>query len=221
MTKNSLFRRLKRTLQAVAVTAMGVLAFGSPRSVAQEAVSSWTSSDGKVVEAEFVRLEDREVVLRLKSSGQEVKVPLSRLDINSHYNALRLADPEAFNKPLVKAPDPTEPLEVQSTFAASDILESPFAANLTIDQFMGIVKEEMDRGNQFVIWHALPNKMQVDMETLANKGIEKIGPETIDRIGKTRTRIGPFMTISICATIRPVCMTSFGIMSMATGPGWW
>lgn len=144
-------------------------------SQAQEAATTWTSAKGAAIEAEFVRLTDDGVILKLKSDGREANVPFASLSLESHLQALKMGKPEAFNKPLVKAEIKVEPLAASNPVDIADLLRSPFTGDETIDQFIDKLSDENDRGNVFVLWHAFPPKMQDDLETLGVKAMGKVG----------------------------------------------
>ncbi len=152
--------------------------------VAQEvnATKTWTSVDGKAIEADFVRLTDDGVVLRLKANGREAEVALSKLSIDSHLQAIKLGNPEAFSKPLPKAKVEVEPLEPSNVVDADASLESPFTGDESIDQFLDTLKQEYTGGNYFVLWHCIPLPLQADIEDLAVKAMAKVGTAPIAQI---------------------------------------
>lgn len=138
----------------------------------------WLSSQGKAIEADFVRLDEETVTLRLKTTGKEVSVPLPSLSLESHLQALKLAAPEAFAKPLLQAPikPVIEDFEPSFTISGQELLKSPFTSNPTIEQFLDTFIAEVERGNAFVTWHALPPKMQTDVETLMLRAVGAVKP---------------------------------------------
>lgn len=151
---------------------------------APENPSVWTNAEGRELQADFVRLTEEAVVLRLKSDGREVSIPLSTLSIDSHLQAVKLANPAAFSKPVPKAEEKQAATidlpEINIT--AEEMLESPFPEETTLEQFLEIVKSETEAGNAFVGWHAMPPKMQTDIEDVIVRGVEKIGPSTLKQI---------------------------------------
>lgn len=168
---------------AASLSISGAIAFAQT-DTGYVAPTVWTSYDGGEIEAEFVKLDGETVVLKLKTTGKEVPVPLSRLSLDSHYHAVRLGNPEAFNKPLVKAevPAEVEPFVPKETLPVDDLLTSPYPKNPTIEQFLDISMSETSRGNLFVSWHGLPPKMQNDIEALVVRGANKLGSQTINQI---------------------------------------
>lgn len=160
-----------------------LLSLPSVQLCAQEA-TIWKDATGREVEAEFVRLTDDGVVLRLKSNGREVETQLSKLSLESHLQAIKLARPEEWSKPLPKAYVPPKRLEPSNEIDSDSLLESPFSGDETIDQFIGKIKSENDRGNYFVAWHCLPVKMQNDIAKLASKGMSKVGSQPLGQIAK-------------------------------------
>ncbi len=146
--------------------------------------TQWVSSQGKAIEADFVRMDADTVTLRLKTTGKEASIPLPSLSLESHLQALKLADPEAFSKPLVQAPvkPVMENFEPSFTLSGVELLKSPFPVNATVEQFMDTFVAEVERGNFFVAWHALPPKMQTDLETLMVRVLGSIKPAQLVQI---------------------------------------
>ena len=171
------------------------LAVPSLRLRAQEeaAPTKWTNPKGQVIDAEFVRLVEGAVILRLSSTGQETTVPLSKLSLESHLQALKMADPEAFTKELVKAPVPVEAFEPEFKLSLADVAVSPFGTDPTIDQFMATVKSELKRGNMFVFWHMMPPKMQADIDTIVSRTGTSLGNQTL---GQIRSALGMIRDIA-------------------------
>lgn len=158
----------------------------------QEAETTWTNLQGKEIAADFVRLTNTGVVLRLKANGKEAEVPFSMLSIASHYQAMKLGKPEAFSKPLIKAEIPVEVAAPEFTLDPEELLKSPFPDDPTIEQFLSTIKEEVEQNNSFIFWHCLPTKMQTDIALLVEKAVDKIGPGPIAQI---RTLMGNVDTI--------------------------
>ncbi len=147
--------------------------------------SVWTNDKGVQLEADFVRMTEDAVVLKRKLDGKEISVPLALLSIDSHYQAVKLANPTAFSKPVPKAEvKPAEPeLELPKLdLNLAQMLKSPFPQETKIDQFLEILQRESEAGNFFVGWHALPPKMQTDVEEVIIKGYGFIGPAVIKQV---------------------------------------
>ncbi len=146
--------------------------------------SNWVNPQGKAIAAEFLRLEEDGVVLRIKSTGKEVKVAFSSLSLESHLQALKLADPEAFSKPLAKAPVKLviEDAPLEATFGANELMISPFSGGASLEQFLDTTKSEIQRGNLFIAWHGVPPKLQNDVEDLMVKGVSTMGSTAIVQI---------------------------------------
>lgn len=144
----------------------------------------WHNAAGAKIEAEFVRLTDDGVILRLKSNGQEAEVPLATLSLASHLQAIKLSRPEEFSKPLPKAEVPPERLEPSNPIEIDESLNSPFSGDETIDQFLDRVTSEFKDGNYFVLWHCLPIRLQNDIAKLAAKGMTKVGDRPLGQIAK-------------------------------------
>ncbi|MEM7561001.1 MAG: hypothetical protein AAF394_17895, partial [Planctomycetota bacterium] len=157
--------------------------------VAQEPdVTKWTNAQGATIEAEFVRMDEDGVVLKLKSNGQQATVPLSTLSLESHLMAVKLARPAEFSKPLVKAPI-AEVVEapdlVIPDYQAASV--SPFNESQSLQQFIDTLTGELDRGNFYVIWHAIPEKMQQDILPLMLKSAEQFGEDNYTKVGEVIT----------------------------------
>jgi hypothetical protein len=152
---------------------------------AQEAVpNKWSNPQGAELEADFVRLEEDAVILRSKD-GRELTVPLTSLSIDSHLQAVKLAHPEGFDKPVPKA-------EVEAERPVSEVpdlqldvdqmLKSPFPNNPTVEQYLQVIESEAQAGNLFVQWHLLPTKMQADTEQLIVQAANVLGPATFSQL---------------------------------------
>ncbi len=151
----------------------------------EPAPTTWTSAQGQAIEADFVRLTEDAVVLRLKKNGTEATVPLASLSIDSHFQAIKLGNPDAFSKPVPKAE--VKPVAVavelpKLNLSVDEILKSPFPANPKLEQFLDITKRELAAGDFMVLWHMQPSKMQTDVEEVIAKSIETLGPTTIKQI---------------------------------------
>jgi hypothetical protein len=174
-------RLIPKLLTKLMSLAMVVSSLSVPLMAQDESAASpkqWVSSQGKAIEADFVRMDEETVTLRLKTTGKEVSVPLPSLSLESHLQALKLADPEAFAKPLLQAPvkPVIEDFEPSFTISGAELLKSPFTSNPTIEQFLDTFIAEVERGNVFVTWHALPPKMQTDVETLMFRVLGGVKP---------------------------------------------
>lgn len=149
----------------------------------EPAPTSWTNDKGVVIEAEFVSMTDDAVVLRLSRDGREAAVPLTKLSIESIYQAVRLANPQEFSKPVPKAvvkPEGPELPDLHLTI--EDLLQNPYKDGTTIEQFFETYARLPQEGNFFSLWHSLPPKMQDDIEDLIIAGYKQLGPSTIKQI---------------------------------------
>lgn len=169
----------------VFTTALPVgLSAQQPTAAQTPAPTTWTSQTGVEVEADFVRMTDQAVVLKMRRDGSEATVPLTKLSIQSIYQAVRLAHPEEFAKPVPKAEvKPQVSIELpQLDLNVDEMLKSPFTANTTIDQFFQTMDRLTEEGNFFSGWHALPPKMQTDIEDLIIKGHAALGQSTVKQL---------------------------------------
>lgn len=158
------------------------------------APTTWTNDKGVPIEAEFMRMTDTGVVLRLSRNGREAEVPLTKLSIESIYQAVRLANPQAFSKPVPKAvvkPQGPELPELQLT--VDEVLQDPFKDGTTIEQYFELCERLPREGNFFSQWYMLPPKMQSDIEDLIVEGHRLLGPPVIKQI---ETLLGDLKTIT-------------------------
>lgn len=160
----------------------------------EPAPTTWTNDKGVPIEAEFVRMTDAGVVLKLTRDGREAAVPLTRLSIESIYQAVRLENPQAFSKPVPKAvvkPQGPELPELQLTVA--DVLQDPFKDGTTIEEYFDLCERLPREGNFFSQWYTLPPKMQSDIEDLIVDVHRLLGPPVIKQI---QTLLGDMKTIT-------------------------
>lgn len=150
------------------------VAFLSTIAAAQPAKLKWTDNSEKTtIDAEFVRMADGAVVL--KKDGKEISVPLGKLSMASHLQALKLAKPDAF----AKAP-PKAVIGIEQTAASTKLLnESPFKENQTVEEFLDTLSAELQAGNATAAWHALTPEMQADVEDLVVSAVEAGGGKSM------------------------------------------
>lgn len=149
----------------------------------EPAPTTWTNDKGVPIEAEFVSMTDEGVVLRLTRDGREATVPLTKLSIESIYQAVRLANPQEFSKPVPKAVvKPKGPQLPELHLTIEDLLQNPYHNGTTIEQFFETYARLPQEGNLFSRWHSLPPKMQDDIEDLIIAGYKQLGPSTIKQI---------------------------------------
>ncbi len=170
------------------------LAFGQVQLSAQEG-TQWTSTSGKTIEAEFVRLSDDGVILKLKSNGQQATVPFSSLSLESHLQAIKLGKPEAFSKPVPKAEiAPVIEVPPLISYDLDSVLRSPFSESQSLQVFVDTLSSELEQGNNFAVWHALPEKMQTDLEDLIVAAMAKVGKQPVVQV---RTLLNDLNTIIV------------------------
>jgi hypothetical protein len=154
---------------AIGLSALMLAGVATPAS-AQPAKLKWTdNTDKNTIEAEYVRMAENAVVL--KKDGKDVTVPLAKLNLSSHLQALKLAKPEAYSKPAPKAVVGLE----QTAESTKLLAESPFTANQTIEQFLDTATAELEAGNFTVLWHALTPEMQADVEDVVVTAVDAGG----------------------------------------------
>ena len=158
----------------------------------QEKTQSWTDSTGKKnIEADFVRLNGVSLILR-KPDGQEITVPLSKLDDKSRLKARALAKAPP-SRPNVADGDSADAGSGSSSGAASSSAkewasETPviFEENQTAEQFVAVLDQELKKQNVLVFWDLLPTKKQSEAQELVRLASTRIEQRTLDLIKRFR-----------------------------------
>ena len=145
------------------------------------------STEKSTIEAEFVRLADAAVIL--KKDGKEISVPLTKLSLSSHLQALKLAKPDAYAKPAPKVI-----IGLPQTPESAKLLENPFPANATVEQFMDTLIAQLDAKNNMVFWHALTPEMQTDVEDLIVSAVDAGGSGLLVQIRSLMKQLSILMT---------------------------
>lgn len=97
----------------------------------QPVKQKWMDSTEKsTIEAEFVRLADAAVIL--KKDGKEISVPLTKLSLSSHLQR----HSNLPSQTLMPDPAPKVIIGLPQTPKSTKLLENPFPANATVEQFM-------------------------------------------------------------------------------------
>ena len=105
----------------------------------EPAPTTWTNDKGVPIEAEFVKMTDEGVVLRFAPDGREAAVPINRLSIDSIYQAVRLANPSAFSKPVPKAEViPEGPVLPEFNMTVEDLLQNPYSESTSLEDYLEI-----------------------------------------------------------------------------------
>jgi hypothetical protein len=155
-------------LAAGAFSTCGIL--DSSLLFSQEKTQSWTDSTGKKnIEANFVRLNGVSLILR-KPDGQEITVPLSKLDDKSRLRARALAKAPP-SRPKGAEKDSSDTGSGSSSGGASEspkewASETPviFEENQTAEQFIAVLDQELKKQNVLVFWDLLPSKKQTEVQ---------------------------------------------------------
>ncbi|MFK7736839.1 MAG: hypothetical protein AB8B50_12460 [Pirellulaceae bacterium] len=157
--------------------------FSTANVIGQETTPKWTLSTGKTLDAEFVRLTDDGVILKQKSTGKQAEIAMPQLSLESQLQAIKLARPEEFSKPVPKAElAPVVELPPAPEVSVDSVMNSPFTESQSLDEFVATIGSELDGGNTFVVWHALPDKMQESVKELMVKAMAKVGKQPIVQI---------------------------------------
>ncbi len=158
-------------------------------------VTTWVDKTGKhKTEAEFVRLDGVNVVLRTKA-GKEVKVALKELSSESQQKAKDAAKAIAKAPPKRDVPKAVEPSKSAAGGASKPANLGPlpppveFPANATVEQFAEIVIGELKKENSIIVWDILPASYQKDIEGLASQAVSKLDPQMFATIRKTLDNI--------------------------------
>lgn len=142
---------------------------------AQEAATQqWVSFEGKTLSGQFVRIDGKSVVLKLPT-GKEVNVKLSSLSFESHLQALKLSNPEAFTKQPIKVPEKTQAAQSAASITVEAALQNPFGENPTIDSFLQVATTQWNRGNPFVSWYMLPTNIRQEIAQQSLRNMEALG----------------------------------------------
>ena len=153
-------------LVAMTIGSMTPMASVARAQAPQVEVQTWTDESGKYkIQAKFIKLDGD--TLQLESAeGKQLNVPFSKLNFSSQLQARKLADPKAYEPPVLP-----------STLAAPPLRESPLPDDPTIEQFLDAMKKELSEENMDVLWHALTPEMQQDTEAIVIKAAEIAGPK--------------------------------------------
>lgn len=159
----------------------GCLVVGFSVHAQERQFHTWTDLSGSYkVEASFVRINGDSVELQDKL-GKPLKVPLSKLSLDSQLQAKKLANPKAFEKPATSA---------SSLAIPTDIGPSPFPPNPTIEQFMDTLIRESKVKNPSVVWHAVPKEMQTEIDSLVVKGVNMAGTSILTQVRSLLGNVG-------------------------------
>jgi len=164
-------------------------------SVAQEATESykWTDISGaRTIDAKFVRLEGDSVVLE-KADGNEVIVPLNKLNLKSQAQAKRLSNPKAFEK----QPSSSEKMKPSGSDAATaDSAESSSRATLpqgiTATETLKIIADELNKENYGILIDTMsPEQIQLvkDMTSTAASKLNKSSFDSIKSLFKRSAKV--------------------------------
>ncbi len=180
--------RSRSSLSAISLSLSLAILIGpafTGRTLAQPAKLKWTDNTEKTtIEAEYVRMAEGAVVL--KRDGKEITVPLAKLSMASHLQALKLAKPDAFSKAPPKAV-----VGIEQTAESTKLLnETPFAENQTVEQFLDTIATELQNGNGTVLWHALTPEMQADVEDLIVSAVDAGGKGMMVQVRSLMKNVG-------------------------------
>lgn len=155
----------------------------SSLAVAQDKSASWTDNTGKrTIEAEMLSFDGKEVVL-LKKDGKTVNVPLAKLNKESQEQAKRLSKA---NKPAAGGTGNSN--AKKDKLGANVGAQVDFPADCDAKTFVDIIQRELKANNPVVLWDALPERKQQDVEAVVQKFAKKVDSRTFDLVRRTRDR---------------------------------
>jgi hypothetical protein len=168
---------------------LGWAVFLPSLSFAQQATLTWKSTEGKSLQAEFIRLDGTQVVLK-KTDGTEVRVPMSRLNSESQQQAKDAA------KMAAKAPtkvEPKSPPKAGGSAAPLEPIDLPdpvaFTDSMSAEQAMDLLFAELNKPNPIALWDAMPPSYQQDAEGLLKLAAEKLDPSLFKTVRNVRNSI--------------------------------
>jgi hypothetical protein len=181
-------RSARSTIRTLMVggTLVGLTSFGS--CWAQERATQWIDSTGKnKVEAEFVRIEGNQVVLKRSDNGKEIKVPLNRLSAESEARARKMSSagssvPKSGASSSPSSPTPASNSPVGNTAVA-------LRDNMGAKEFVDAVFGELSKGNMIVLWDAFPANKQQEVEEVVSGFAKRLDSRTFDMVRKTRNSV--------------------------------
>jgi hypothetical protein len=150
---------------------------------AQDRPLQWVDNTGKYkVEAEFVRLDENQVVLK-KPDGKELKIPFDRLSKESLSQAKSLGAGATPNK------SPGSSATTPSLGSSGSSVPIQIPLDTDAKQFVDLVMGELSKGNSIVIWDAMPREYQKDIESLVGSFAKRVDSRTFDMLRKTRNTL--------------------------------
>jgi hypothetical protein len=154
---------------------------------AQDRAKQWVDNTGKhKVEAEFVRLDGNQVVLK-RLDGKEIKIPFDRLSPESVVQAQRMGSGGKNASPPSNGAYSSGSGSGSSGGGASSYTRFP--DDLEGKAFVDLVYGELNEGRTIVLWDALPPAMQKDAESLVVAFAKRLDSRTFDMLRKTRNNV--------------------------------
>jgi len=167
----------------VAITCCSALLSIASTGWAQDRPLQWVDNTGKYkVEAEFVRLDENQVVLK-KPDGKELKIPFDRLSRESLSQAKSLGA----NANPNKSPGSSAAAPASGSPGGSDPIQIPLDTDAK--QLVDLVMRELSKGNSIVLWDAMPREYQKDIESLVGSFAKRVDSRTFDMLRKTRNTL--------------------------------
>ncbi len=153
----------------------------------------WTDATGKhTVKAEFVKMDGDKVVLK-REDGKVVELPMSKLNKFSQNQARIAAEKSGDPAPSSTSTEPSTPTpspsssSLSSSSSSSAVVEFP--GNSSAKEFLDMVFGELQKKNYIVVWDAMPESYQSDINQLSKMAGEKIDPAIFKQIKQSVTTV--------------------------------
>jgi|GEM_PF-2280882 len=168
-------------------------------------IPKWTDLSGsKTIQAKFLRLEGDNVILE-KSDGQEIAVPLNKLNLKSQAQAKRLANPQAFEKKPSSSPamkpksSSTESSGSVSTAKSSssestDKASAKLPTGITATETLKLIAEELKKDNYAILMETMSDEQIQVMKDIFATASTKLNKSSFDSIKSLFKRSGKVMS---------------------------
>lgn len=178
----------------------------STEASAQEKFLQWSDNTGRFkVDAEFVRIEGEQVVLR-RIDSREIKIPFDRLSPESlelakskggistpkKNNPKNTTNPSLPSSPTRDSGTPAPaatPKDADSPAAVAGHPVVKFQDNMDPKEFIDLVMYEMQKDNYVVVWDAMPASKQKQLEEMMVSFATKVDTRSFDMLRKTRNTL--------------------------------
>lgn len=169
-------------------------------------VPKWTDLSGsKTIQAKFLRLEGDSVILE-KADGQEIAVPLNKLNLKSQAQAKRLANPQAFEKKASSSPamkpksssgengEPVSTAKSSSSDSAESTRTTKLPSGITATETLKLIAEELKKDNYAVLMDTMSDEQIEVMKNIFATAATKLNKSSFDSIKSLFKRSGKVMS---------------------------